>query len=457
MSSGQPRTKGTKPSPTDGTCRLSEVTQADPSSYPCEIDDTDPVTGRDGDARVAVTGLRRVPAGGATVWAWTGRNGDTVTAGTEPFMFDVAEGADIGYATTTLVATSFNARKVRFGSTVLYTLQLQDLIGNVHTGVNGIDPAQWQLSVQMAGEDPEVEPLVSSPTGRASFSISVDDPNPGTDDADVTVTYRLTAVGNAPSGAVTVLANGDPAATGTLTFSDDAPSIATGSATVTIDARDYVHLSGRSSSTGVTVTVLDQYGNPFPGARVSLNNADESTVNSRGSHRFSHRYTGPPSGQTETLTARYGETSANIVGATAQLHWVADAGPNDDDTARAVLTGDVRRRHIVVNDGTGPVLLVYDGNDRFNLRGEPTSIAVFEVCARGGAQAGEPWSEPGLEQLPGWQRPPRHRVLPELNAILASPQGDRSGGLKTSSLVCTQRPIGSLADVQFVLHTASNR
>ena len=364
----------------DGTCRLSVVTQADPSSYPCEIDDTDPITGRDGDARVAVTGLRRVPAGGATVWAWTGRDGDTVAVGTEPFMFDVAEGADIGYATTTLVATSFNARKVRFGSTVVYTLQLQDLIGDVRTGVNGIDRAQWQLSVQVAGEDPDVETLVSSSTGRASFSISVDDPNPGTDGADVTVTYRLTAVDNAPSGAVTVFANGDPAATGTLTFSDDDPSIATGSATVTIDARDYVHLSGRSSSTGVTVTVLDQYGDPFPGARVSLNNANESTVNSRGSHRFSHEYTGPASGQTETLTARYGETSATIVGATAQLHWVADAGPNDDGTARDVLTGDVRRSHIVVDDGTGPVLLVYDSNDRFNLEGDPTSMAGFEAA-----------------------------------------------------------------------------
>ena len=364
----------------DSTCRLSVVTQADPSSYPCEIDGTDPVTGRDGDARVAVTGLRRVPAGGATVWAWTGRHGDTVVAGTEPFMFDVAEGADIGYATTTLVATSFKARKVRFGSTVVYTLQMQDLIGDVRTGVNGIDRAQWQLSVRVTGQDAEVEPLVSSPTGRASFSISVDDPNPGTDDADVTVTYRLTAVDNAPSGAVTVFANGDPAATRTLTFSDDAPSIGTDSATVTIDARDYVHLSGRSSSTSVTVTVLDQYGDPFPDTQVSLNNGSPSTVNSRGSHRFSHRYTGPASGQTETLTARYGETSANTVGATTQLHWVADAGPNDDGTARDVLTGDVRRRHIVVNDGTGPVLLVYDSNDRFNLEGDPTSMAGFEAA-----------------------------------------------------------------------------
>ena len=33
----------------------------------------------------------------------------------------------------------------------------------------------------------------------------------------------------------------------------------------------------------------------------------------------------------------------------------------------------------MVNDGTGPVLLVYDGNDRFNLEGDPTSMAAFEA------------------------------------------------------------------------------
>ncbi|MCY4666304.1 MAG: S-layer homology domain-containing protein [Acidimicrobiaceae bacterium] len=363
----------------NGTCRHSVVTQADSSSFPCEIDGDDPVTGNDGDARVAVTGLRRVPEGGATVWAWTGPVGATVQAGVDLHILDVAEGADIGYATTTLVTTSFDARKARFGSTVLYTLQLQDLLGNVPTGVNGIDPARWQLSVQVAGQDAEIESLMSSPTGRVSFSISVVDPTPGADD-DVTVTYRLSAADNAPSGAVTVLANGEPAATGTLIFSDDAPSISSGNATVTIDARDYVHLSGRSRSTSVTVTVLDQYGDPFPGARVSLNGGPERTVNSRGSHRFSHQYSGPAGGQTETLTARYGESSASIVAPTHQVHWAVDAGPSDDGTARAVLAGDVRTREIVVDDGTGPALLVYDGNDRFNLEGDPTSMAGFEAA-----------------------------------------------------------------------------
>ena len=370
----------------DGTCRHSVVTQADHSSFPCEMDDDDPITGNDGDARVAVTGLRRVPAGGARVWAWTGPIGGTVQAGVNLYTFDVAEGADVGFATETLMTTSFNARKVRFGSTVLYTMQLRDIVGSESTGVNGTDPAQWRLSVQVGDEDPEVQTLVSDPSGKAAFSISLNDPNPGTGGDELTATYKLTGAVNAPSGAATVDAGGRPAATGELIFSDGASSIGQGSATVTIDTRDYVHVSGGIASNRVTVTVLDQYGTPFPGAKVrldsslssdnvSLDGNAEFTVDGRGSHRFTYQYSGE-GGETETLTASYGSNSASDVGETATVYWAADAGPSDDGP---VLAGDARRRHIVVDDGEGPVLLVYDDNDRFNLRGEPITIAVFEA------------------------------------------------------------------------------
>ncbi len=383
----------------NGTCRLSVVTQADHSSFPCEIDGTDPVTGRNGDARVAVTGLRRVPADGATVWAWTGQNGDTVAAGTDLYMFDVAEDADVGFATTTLVATSFNARKVRFGSTVLYTMQLQDIVGDVRTGVNGIAPAQWILSVQVAGQDPEVQTLVSDGTGGAAFSISLDDPNPVTP-GDVTVTYTLTADVNAPLFS----AGGQGGSTGTLTFSDGESSIDGNNATVTIDTRRYVHVTAGVTGNTARVTVLDQYGHPFPGAKVSLgSNLSDVTlsggdfaVDGRGSHQFNYRYSGE-GGETETLTASHGVDRTSPSGVTATVYWADDAGPSDDGTAREVLTGDVRRRHIVVDDGDGPVLLVYDGNDRFNLRGEPTTITVFEAelalaLGRGGGGLQLEWS-----------------------------------------------------------------
>ena len=60
------------------------------------------------------------------------------------------------------------------------------------------------------------------------------------------------------------------------------------------------------------------------------------------------------------------------------MYWATDAGPSYA-TGGTVLAGDVRRRQVVVNDGSGPVLLVYDDNDRFNLRGAPISLAAFEA------------------------------------------------------------------------------
>ncbi|MYA85441.1 MAG: hypothetical protein F4Y12_07635 [Acidimicrobiaceae bacterium] len=365
----------------DGTCDPLEVIQADRSSFPCEIDNTDSSTGSDGDAAVAVTGLRRVPEGGAVVWVWTGPIGDTLDAATNRYVLEVAEGADVGFASTTLI-TTFGARKARFGSSVVYSMQLHDIVGKVSTGANGIDPARWSLSVRVPGEDPEVQTLVSGPTGAVAFSISLDDPTPGTVDGDRTVMYTLTAIDNAPP---IVNTSGQPAASGQVVFSDEASSIAQGRAIVTIDTGRYVHVTGGVTGNTATVTVLDQYGNPFPGARVSLSSSGlsdvtldgsaEFRVNSRGSHRFSYRSSGP-GGETETLTAGFGVSSASEGSETATVYWAADAGEADSGS---VLAGDARSMQIVVDDGDGPVMLVFDDNDRFNLGGQPTTITLFQA------------------------------------------------------------------------------
>ena len=370
----------------DRTC--DHAIKADQSASLCQIDETDPATGSDGDVTVAVTGLRRIPEGGAAVWAWTGQLDGTVGRGTELYRLDIAEDADAGIATETLITTRFNASKAHFGSSVSYTLQLRDIVGNVTHGVDGVSPAQWTLSVELTGasglQNPDARTLVSNNSGEAFFSLRVDDPDPTTVGQEVTATYTLSAADNAPPEFNTVHADGSPAATGSVIFSDAAPSIAATDAIVTVDTRRYVHVTGSTTGNTATVTVLDQYGNPFPGARVSLASTLDGvspgggTVNSRGSYRFAYRYSGE-GGVTETLTPSYGATTASLTGTAVTVYWAADAGPHDDDSARAVLAGDVRRRHIVVNDGTGPVLLVYDDNDRFDLRGSPTSMAAFEA------------------------------------------------------------------------------
>ncbi|MDE0369862.1 MAG: hypothetical protein OXI84_06965 [bacterium] len=57
------------------------------------------------------------------------------------------------------------------------------------------------------------------------------------------------------------------------------------------------------------------------------------------------------------------------------MYWTTDAGRSG--TAN-IVAGAVARRQIVLN-ATAPVMVVYDDNDRFNVRGEPTTITVFET------------------------------------------------------------------------------
>ena len=372
----------------NGACRPSAVTGADKSSYPCEIDDTDPVTGRYGDVRVAVAGLRRVPAGGAVVWAWTGQNEDTLDASVDAFRLEVAEGAGARFATTTVVTTTFDAQKVPFGSAVSYSLQLTDPVGNVHRGVDGVEPAQWTLSVNVTGhsdapEPPDEETVVSDSAGKAVFTVpfagTFDDPNPARSGDEFTVTFTLIPARNAPPGFATVDTDGIRATTTTLIFSDEAPEIAA----VTIDTPDYIHVSGRGHITNrVTVTVLDQYGSHFPGTTVRLESRGagvtlDSTgpADSDGSRQFSYQYSGQGR-ETQILTAVASGPDTPDRSKTKTVYWTVDAASTGDDSA--VLSGDVRRGQIVVDDG-GPVLLAYDRNDRFRLRGAPTSMAAFEA------------------------------------------------------------------------------
>ena len=404
--------------PDDGACRLTQVTPADRSLDPCRIDATDPVTGGDGDARVAVAGLRRVPAGGATVWAWTGRTGDRLEAGAGAYRFDVAEGADIGFATSALVTRSYVSRKVRFGGSVTYSIQLRDAAGNVYRGVNGIDPARWTVSVNVTGSstvlNPPTQTLVSDSSGETAFSVTFDDPIAGSPN-ELTATYTLTPAENAPPGFVTVDTDGRRATTGTLIFSDSAPSIAAGDATVIVDTRDYVRVSGGRGSNSVTVTVLDQYGSPFSGTMVSLassgltgtvtlDGSAELSVDRNGSRRFAYQYRGQ-GGETEALTPSWGAASATTTGTATTVYWAVDAGSDSGASARNVLTGDVRRGHIVVDGGSGPVLLEYDDNDRFSLGGTPATLTVFAtelaaVLTRGSSGSFLSWSNysPGSDR-----------------------------------------------------------
>ena len=132
------------------------------------------------------------------------------------------------------------------------------------------------------------------------------------------------------------------------------------------------------------------------GAGVALDST--RAVDGRGSRRFSYRYSG--AGRvTQTLTADASGTGTTDGSKEKTVHWTVDAGPSGNN--KAVLAGDVHRRHIVVEDG-GPVLLVYDGNDRFNLGGAPATLAVFEAEVAEALERDDPgrqltWSNYGTD------------------------------------------------------------
>ena len=97
------------------------------------------------------------------------------------------------------------------------------------------------------------------------------------------------------------------------------------------------------------------------------------------------------------------------------MYWAADAGPDDDDLARPVLAGDISRRHIVVDDAepdVTPVLLEYDDNDRFNVAGEPVSLAVFESVLADELKL-EVRTRTWNGATTGPAAPARHRVQPD--------------------------------------------
>ena len=75
--------------------------------------------------------LGDVDDGGTVVWAWTGDNEDTVDDDTTLFRLDISEDEETSTADRVHVGTEFGGAKAHLGSSVLYTVQLQDGSGDV--------------------------------------------------------------------------------------------------------------------------------------------------------------------------------------------------------------------------------------------------------------------------------------------------------------------------------------
>ena len=301
----------------DGSCAdVGKVSET--GKYDCEIDGEDPITGGDGDASVPLGG---VDDGGTVVWAWTGDSEDTIDEDTEGvYRLAIDEDEEKSIAASVRISTEFSGDKAHLGSSVLYTVQLEDEDGDAATnGVDGKKPAQFLVTlvttaivdidpasdVVELGRNPQdasvvaTLPLTTDEDGKATFPVSgLPDLDPG-DDRDeyvVDIYIQPKPEGNAPPVATAKYYIDDadtqtsPSRTGLvpvrsgravedgvlssdigdgLVFSTEDSSRAAGGVSVET-AADFVAAAGRGASNRATVTVSDQYGDPLPGSRVWL-------------------------------------------------------------------------------------------------------------------------------------------------------------------------------------------
>ena len=410
----------------DGSCYMPRIAGVGGNAKLCEIDPLDAVTGLSGDFDPSAVDVN-VKAGGTTVWAWTGESGDEVEDGGEGLAsINLTEAAPV-VADAAKVTTDMaeGVTRAHFGSTVTVTIQLiagvdsndavRDPDGNSYTvtilRASDVDirtddtPADVMDDVA-ASKTTEV--LKVDASGKATFTITASDPDPddsnnpvGADDPAVPdkidrvrVTYRVEAgtggyeVDNAVSSTASP-APGDPP-TQTITFSDARSVVAGGSVK---PAADYLMApTSGSANNVVTVTVVDQYGDPIRGHLVKLSSnhstnppAEEDlstfpvarTTDSSGSVRIGYSHKG--TGSVETLVANTPgtDTDTPITGGTADFYWAAPAaGP--DVASGAVLVADLERNTLVIANDAGPQLVIYDDNDQFVVGGVLTGMAAFE-------------------------------------------------------------------------------
>jgi hypothetical protein len=369
----------------NGTC--GDVVAMLGGTYRCEIDGADHLTGGDGDATVALA----VATGGSVVWAWTGDDEDTVDDDTVLFRLDVAAAEQTTEATRVRVSTDFAGAKAHLGSSVLYTVQLEDGKGPVNVGTDGKKPAQFLVTLRTfalidSDNDPATAlvrnpqgasvvttlPLTTDGDGKATFSVSgLPDPNTavkgdkfqvdiwilprpngnapaaGTSGSETYFIGAAPGVGAAPSqeagatGLIEVRAGAvdtDATTRDGLVFSTAAVDRAT--ATVSVKpAAGYVAAMTRGASNRATVSVTDQYGDPIAGAKVVLttsltNEGGSSPIVIGGGRALAV-------GRDGTYTFGYTRTGATAVTETLTATWTYTQDSNNDGTADdpASLTG----------------------------------------------------------------------------------------------------------------------
>ena len=433
----------------DGSCYTPRLTREDGDAMGvCKIDALDPITNLSGDHTASIT--VNVKAGGTTVWAWTGEHDDEVEDGGEGLAsINLTETApltaDAAKVTTDM---AMGVSRAAFGSTVTVTIQLIDTTaGNGDAGPTAGNTSYTVIERRetdtneatdgdpgavTAGAQVTTRTLTVDASGKATFTITADDPDPtdrNNPDGDTTVDpvvpnridrVRVTisvapAVANAGPALNADLSSTAADGTQTITFSDAASVVSN----ATVEGRaDYLMApSNGSASNVVTVTVVDQYGHPMRNQMVRLSSthapvgadpANASTfpvarrTDSSGSVRIGYTRVGGASvetvvahnaadaaadGTAVTLDATNRIPANTTDGGQASVYWVSALTAATLDAGAALVADADTNTLIIANTTDGPQLVRYDDNDQFivndatadpALTAVPITLAAFE-------------------------------------------------------------------------------
>ena len=360
-----------------------------------------------------------------------------MSEGTELHRLPIPEGAeDLPAASSATISSDLakqpgvtpptDVEKAHFGTTVTYTIQLQgdpDTTdadnANVDVGPPEGEPTTYSVVKETFNGDStadgdrlaqSTETVTIGSDGSGTFTTTAADSDPDNTGNIITVQYTVTA-GNADLAAVP--------SPGTVVFSDEASEVTY----VTVEVGGAQVAPGTSGTAGyaATVTVLDQFGNPFKSAGVILksNNPtgeDDTTgstirttpllTGNSGTVRIGYSYSGDAAEETlvamwdgylpaidsnddgdtdddgeraqvgtlgtaevDPITGEYDCTDEDVCGHTS-VYWVMPATAQNQG-AVTVLSGDADNDQAIVDVQTDsnvtPTSVNYDSNDFFTI------------------------------------------------------------------------------------------
>ena len=379
----------------------------------CEIDSGDDTTDPDGNLEDSTVTLP-ADAGSLTLWAWTGEVDDTFDADetdSVSLMFTVTEPA-----TELLVTDDMkdNATDLKFGDSVTFTLQVVDDNGDpVADEDREIVVTIVEAETGTSNTRTAVSTMSTDAAGRVELTYSQDDPDPDEDGDKVTLEIDLTRTGlglTVDDDTVLEIVNTDGTVgdgDGLVTWADD-EAVAS---TVTLDQSvEYHEASNEGSGVRNTVraTLVDQYGDPIPKAKVSFWSsitgaagveaglgggtdvpADERTTNRNGVATKSYNRIGTIGG-VETINAVYVvgecinadsgciETEDDVTAETIDHYWSNEV--TSVVATSTVVVADTDNNTIVVTSGTAVSHVSYKADDQFMVGTKRVLISEFEAA-----------------------------------------------------------------------------